>query len=171
MALRYSFLWSCRTFSLVLLAFAFTRSYPPQLLIYSRDASLNMVMLSVFSSVLSSPPTPFLHSTTSSFRLIGFIFTLARAGEGLPSSGLHFPYMSFPLHRWILQRCFSRLFTSSMVFAHVPKARLPLVPFGVFLTMRQDSLYVTTCKFARTLSGYLFPALHTWYFDHAWQVS
>jgi len=45
----------------------------------------------------------------------------------------------------------SKFFPSSMVFAHLTKARLPFylcIP-ETFLTMRQNSLYVTTCTFAR----------------------
>jgi hypothetical protein len=46
-----------------------------------------------------------------------------------------------------------KFFPSSMVFAFRGKARLPLF----HLTIRQDSLYVTTCTFARILSNTLSP--------------
>jgi hypothetical protein len=35
-----------------------------------------------------------------------------------------------------------------MVFAMQYEARLPLVPFGLEMTIRQDSLHVTACSFA-----------------------
>lgn len=62
-----------------------------------------------------------------------------RVGEGLPSSEHNCPHMPFPIHRRVFPCC-SKFFARSMAFAIHLKARLPLVPFGVRLTMRQDSL-------------------------------
>jgi len=92
-------------------------------------------------------------------RLIGFLFTKKKfsAGEGLSSSELYFQYMSLPLYRRI-PRCCSKIYTSSMVFTLMPKARLPLCLFQKkesFLTIRQNSLNVTTCIFTSTLSSTL----------------
>ena len=56
--------------------------------------------------------------------------------------------MLIPIHRGVLPRCSSKFFTRSVVFAIQHEARLPLVPFGLEMTMRQDSLYVTACSFA-----------------------
>lgn len=56
--------------------------------------------------------------------------------------------MPIPLHRGILPRCSPKFFTRSMGFAVSTAARLPFVPCGSILTMRQDSLHVTACKFA-----------------------
>ena len=56
--------------------------------------------------------------------------------------------MLIPIHRRVLPRCLSKFFTRSVVFATQYEARLPLVPFGLDMTMRQDSLYVTACSFA-----------------------
>jgi hypothetical protein len=74
----------------------------------------------------------------------------SRAGEGLPSSKHNFPNMPIPIHRRVLLRCTSKGFTHSMVFAQTTGARLPLVLFRSFLTVRQDSLDVTACCFARS---------------------
>ena len=76
------------------------------------------------------------------------LYGFRRAEEGLPSSEHNCPYMPIPLHRRVLPRCTSRVFTRSMAFAVMHGARLSLVPFGSDLTMRQDSLHVTACKFA-----------------------
>jgi hypothetical protein len=66
----------------------------------------------------------------------------------------------------------SKFFPSSMVFTHYTKARLPLRLLSQsFLTIRQNSLYVTTCILARTLSGYLTPTLQTQYFYYAWWLA
>lgn len=46
-----------------------------------------------------------------------------------------------------------KFFPPSMVFAFRGRARLPLIS----LTIRQDSLYVTTCTFARILLNTLSP--------------
>jgi len=35
-------------------------------------------------------------------------------------------------------------------------------------TMPQRSLYITTCTFARPLTRYFFPTLHTQHFCYAW---
>ena len=91
-------------------------------------------------------------------RLIGFLFTKKKfsAGEGLSSSELYFQYMSFPIYRRI-PRCCSKVYTSSMVFTLILKARLPLclLKKESFLTIRQNSLNVTTCIFTSTLSSTL----------------
>jgi hypothetical protein len=66
----------------------------------------------------------------------------------------------------------SKFFPSSMVFAHLHKARLHLCLLSQsFLTIRQNSLYVTTCILARTLSSYFTPTLQTQYFYYAWWLA
>jgi hypothetical protein len=66
----------------------------------------------------------------------------------------------------------SKFFTSSMVFAQFYKARLPLCLLSQpFLMIQQNSLYVTTCILARTLSGYFTPTLQTQYFYYAWWLA
>ena len=65
--------------------------------------------------------------------------------------------MSLPLYRRI-PRCCSKFYTSSMIFALMRKARLPLCLFQKkesFLTIRQNSLNVTTCIFTSILSNTL----------------
>jgi hypothetical protein len=50
--------------------------------------------------------------------------------EGLSSSWSDYAYVPSPIHRRVLGGCFSKVFPTSMAFAHVAQARLPLVPYG-----------------------------------------
>ena len=61
----------------------------------------------------------------------------------------------------------SSLFTRSMVFAYFPKAQLPLFPFRAYVTIRQNSLHVTVCMIACSLSGYFIHSLSTLYYYSA----
>ena len=63
----------------------------------------------------------------------------------------------------------SSFFTRSMVFAHLLKAQLPFILFSeTFLTIRQNSLYVTVCIIARTFyQGYFIHSLSTLYYYNA----
>ena len=63
----------------------------------------------------------------------------------------------------------SSFFAHSMVFAHMPKAQLPFVLFSeTFLTIRQNSLNVTVCMFARSsYQGYFIHSLSTLYYYSA----
>jgi hypothetical protein len=84
------------------------------------------------------------------FRLIGLFFT-ACAVQGrvslVPSTTVS--TCPIPLHRRILPRCVSKFLARSMAFAQDLGARHSLVPFGLQLTVRQDSLlHVTACRFA-----------------------
>lgn len=89
------------------------------------------------------------HFTFWAYRVA--FYGILRAGEGLPSSRHNFHNMPIPIHRRVLPCCTSKVFTRSMVFAQFPEARLSLVLCRSFLTMRQDSLDVTACCFARSL--------------------
>ena len=64
---------------------------------------------------------------------------------------------------------FSSFFTRSMVFAHIPRAQLlfALLP-ETFLTIRQNSLYVTVCIIARpSYRGYFIHSLSTLHYCNA----
>lgn len=98
------------------------------------------------------------HFTLRAYRFVVYDF-YCRAGEGLPSSRHNCPYMPIPLHRRILPCCHSKFSARSLVFAISHVARLPLVPSGSMLTMRQDSLDVTACKVASFPKGKLFTGL------------
>src|SRR5947209_16775823 len=50
------------------------------------------------------------------------------AGEGLSSSRHHLPYVPRPITAGVPQRCDSRIFTPSVAFALILRARLPLGP-------------------------------------------
>lgn len=57
------------------------------------------------------------------------------------------------MHRRVLPRCFSKFFSCSVAFVIQYVTRLPLVPSGFDMTMRQDSLHVTACSFASLQLG------------------
>ena len=63
----------------------------------------------------------------------------------------------------------SSIFTRSMAFTHMPRVQLPLVLLPeTFLTIRQNSLYVTVCMIARTFfQGYFIHSLSTLYYYNA----
>jgi len=46
-----------------------------------------------------------------------------RAGEGLPSSRRHLLNVPCPIRRGVLRGCKSRLFTASVAFTLIPRAR------------------------------------------------
>ena len=63
----------------------------------------------------------------------------------------------------------SSIFTRSMAFTHMPRVQLPLVLLPeTFLTIRQNSLYVTVCMIARSSYwGYFIHSLSTLYYYNA----
>ena len=73
----------------------------------------------------------------------------------------HIPKDSSVLH--------SSFFTRSMVFTHMCKAQLPFALLSeTFLTIRQNSLYVTVCMIVRTFyQGYFIHSLSTLYYYNA----
>jgi len=74
------------------------------------------------------------------------------AGEGLSSSRHHLPNVPRPLRRGVLQRCDSRIFTPSLAFTLLLRARLPLGHLhGVGLTPRQTSLHAADRSVAPTM--------------------
>ena len=63
----------------------------------------------------------------------------------------------------------SSFFTRSMVFAHLREAQLPFTLLSeTFLTIRQNSLYVTVCMIVCTFyQGYFIHSLSTLYYYNA----
>ena len=63
----------------------------------------------------------------------------------------------------------SSFFTRSMVFAHIPRAQLLFALLSeTFLTIRQNSLYVTVCIIARpSYRGYFIHSLSTLHYCNA----
>ena len=63
----------------------------------------------------------------------------------------------------------SSFFTRSMAFTHTPKVQLPFALFSeTFLTIRQNSLYVTVCIIARpSYRGYFIHSLSTLHYCNA----
>ncbi len=90
-------------------------------------------------------------------------------GQGLSSSEPHFSYIPLPLYREILPCCFP-------VSSHVPwfspiytRLNFSLFSFETFfLTIRQNSLYVTVCMIVRTFyQGYFIHSLSTLHYCNA----
>ena len=77
-------------------------------------------------------------------------------------------FCSFPIYREILPCCFP-------VSSHVPwfspiytRLNFSLLSFETFLTIRQNSLYVTVCMFARSsYQGYFIHSLSTLHYCNA----
>ena len=114
------------------------------------------------SAVLRPPPTPTRPAPTS--RLVtGYRsrrppgLRSQWAGEGLSSSRRHYLHVPRPLRRGIRHGCTFRIFTASMAFALLLRARHPLVPAirRGRLTTRQASLHVTDHTVARPRTGAL----------------
>lgn len=63
----------------------------------------------------------------------------------------------------------SSFFTHSMAFTHTPRVQLPFALFSeTFLTIRQNSLYVTVCIIARpSYRGYFIHSLSTLHYCNA----
>ena len=108
---------------------------------------------------LCSPPTASSQGPHFVSRLIGAHVPAAadrRAEEALPSSHTGLLAIPSPLRRGVLRRCISRRFAPSMIFAHVSRARLPLVPLaGLNVSTRQASREVTDWRVAQPLDGSL----------------
>jgi hypothetical protein len=79
------------------------------------------------------------------------------AGEGLSSSRRHYLHVPRPLRRGIRHGCTFRIFTASMAFTLLLRARHPLVPAirRGQVTTRQASLHVTDRTVARPRTGVL----------------
>ncbi len=63
----------------------------------------------------------------------------------------------------------SSFFARSMAFTHTPRVQLPFALFSeTFLTIRQNSLYVTVCIIARpSYRGYFIHSLSTLHYCNA----
>lgn len=89
-------------------------------------------------------------------------------GQGLSSSEPHFSYIPLPLYREILPCCFpvsSHVPWFSPIFAGL---NFSLLSFETFLTIRQNSLYVTVCMIARSsYRGYFIHSLSTLHYCNA----
>lgn len=99
-----------------------------------------------FSARLTISPKAYM------FLLYGFRL----AEEGLSSSEPYYACMSLPLYRGILRQCFPSSSCLPWSSPLTPRLDFPSVRFrGLFLTIRQNSLDVTTCILASTLSDTL----------------
>ena len=101
-------------------------------------------------AVLRPPPTPTrLDTHFPVWPVIGLDAPAAlaghRTGEGLPSSRRHHLNVPSPIRRGVLGGCASRVFTASVAFAPLSRARLSLLPTSRRgpLTTRQASLDAT----------------------------
>jgi hypothetical protein len=100
-------------------------------------------------SWVSGPPGPSWESPcqreSGARRFQGQLSAGPRAGEGLPSSRRHHPKVPRPIRRGVPHGCTSRVFTASMAFAPVSRARHSLHPprKGGPITTPQASLHAT----------------------------
>ena len=168
LAVRYSLFWSCRTFSLELLVcMTFSHSYPLYKLEWSKEPSHKLRFLAQPLSVLCSSPTPS-HQKYDFAKLIRFLFTFWWWVGSLQFRTTLFIHTasSIPRDSSVL---LSSFFTRSMVFAHIPRAQLLFALLSeTFLTIRQNSLYVTVCIIARSsCRGYFIHSLSTLHYCNA----
>ena len=131
-----------------------------------KKPSIDCVFLHSHYRYYVPSPTPPIRNTISP-SLYAFFFTF-RDGR-VSSSEPHFSYIPFPIYRGIPPCCFPVSFTRSMAFTHTPKVQLPFALFSeTFLTIRQNSLYVTVCIIARpSYRGYFIHSLSTLHYCNA----
>ena len=93
---------------------------------------------------------------------------LSVMGRVSPVPKPHFSYIPLPIYRGILPCCFP-------VSSHIPlfspmyaRLNFPLFSFETFLTIRQNSLYVTVCMIVCTFyQGYFIHSLSTLHYCNA----
>ena len=147
----------------------FSHSYPLYKHEWSKEPSHRLRFLAQSLSVLCSSPTPS-HQKYDFAKLIRFLFffTFRWWVGSLQFRTTLFIHTvsSIPRDSSVL---FSSFSTRSMVFAHIPKAQLLFALLSeTFLTIRQNSLYVTVCIIARpSYRGYFIHSLSTLYYYNA----
>ena len=119
------------------------------------------------SRTLCSSPTPS-HQKYDFAKLIRFLFTFRWWVGSLQFRTTLFIHTvsSIPRDSSVL---LSSFFTRSMAFTHMHKVQLPFALFSeTFLTIRQNSLYVTVCIIARpSYRGYFIHSLSTLHYCNA----
>ena len=145
----------------------FSHSYPLYKHEWSKEPSHKLRYLTQSLSVLCSSPTPS-HQKCDFAKLIRFLFTFRWWVGSLQFRTTLFIHTasSIPRDSSVL---LSSIFTRSMAFTHMPRVQLPLVLLPeTFLTIRQNSLYVTVCMIARSSYwGYFIHSLSTLYYYNA----
>ena len=145
----------------------FSHSYPLYKHEWSKEPSHRLRFLAQSLLVLCSSPTPS-HQKYDFAKLIRFLFTFRWwVGSLQFRTTLFIHTVSYiPRDSSVL---LSSFFTRSMAFTHTPKVQLPFALFSeTFLTIRQNSLYVTVCIIARpSYRGYFIHSLSTLYYYNA----
>ena len=145
----------------------FSHSYPLYKREWSKEPSHRLRFLAQSLSVLCSSPTPS-HQKYDFAKLIRFLFTFRWWVGSLQFRTTLFIHTvsSIPRDSSVL---LSSFFTRSMAFTHMHKVQLPFALFSeTFLTIRQNSLYVTVCMFARSSYwGYFIHPLSTLHYCNA----
>lgn len=145
----------------------FSHSYPLYKHEWSKEPSHRLRFLAQSLSVLCSSPTPS-HQKYDFAKLIRFLFTFRWwVGSLQFRTTLFIHTVSYiPRDSSVL---LSSFFTRSMAFTHTPKVQLPFALFSeTFLTIRQNSLYVTVCIIARpSYRGYFIHSLSTLHYCNA----
>ena len=145
----------------------FSHSYPLYKHEWRREPSHKLRFLAQSLSVLCSSPTPS-HQKYDFAKLIRFLFTFRWwVGSLQFRTTLFIHTVSYiPRDSSVL---LSSFFTRSMAFTHTPKVQLPFALFSeTFLTIRQNSLYVTVCIIARpSYRGYFIHSLSTLHYCNA----
>ena len=145
----------------------FSHSYPLYKREWSKEPSHRLRFLAQSLSVLCSSPTPS-HQKYDFAKLIRFLFTFRWWVGSLQFRTTLFIHTvsSIPRDSSVL---LSSFFTRSMAFTHMHKVQLPFALFSeTFLTIRQNSLYVTVCIIARpSYRGYFIHSLSTLHYCNA----
>ena len=142
-------------------------SYPLYKHEWSKEPSHRLRFLAQSLLVLCSSPTPS-HQKYDFAKLIRFLFTFRWwVGSLQFRTTLFIHTVSYiPRDSSVL---LSSFFARSMAFTHTPKVQLPFALFSeTFLTIRQNSLYVTVCIIARpSYRGYFIHSLSTLHYCNA----
>ena len=96
-------------------------------------------------------------------------FYLSVMGRVSPVPNHTFHTYRFLYTEGFLRAAFQFLHTFHMAFTHTPRVQLPFALFSeTFLTIRQNSLYVTVCIIARpSYRGYFIHSLSTLHYCNA----
>ena len=89
-------------------------------------------------------------------------------GRVSPVPNYTFSYIPFPIYRGIPPCCFPVSSHVPWFSPNLPRLNFPFFSFETFLTIRQNSLYVTVCMIARTsYRSYFIHSLNTLHYCNA----
>lgn len=145
----------------------FSHSYPLYKHEWSKEPSHRLRFLAQSLSVLCSSPTPS-HQKYDFAKLIRFLFTFRWWVGSLQFRNHTFHTYRFPYTEGFFRAAFpvsSHVPWFSPIF---PRLNFPLFSSETFLTIRQNSLYVTVCMIVCTFyQGYFIHSLSTLHYCNA----